>query len=293
MANIIFRESITATIPASIAAKGAPLTNLELDGNFRSLNVNKLEISDSIFIGTTSLILNRASAAQTLTGISIDGNAATVTDGIYTTSSINIGTTSITLNRASAAQTLTGVSIDGNAGTVTNGVYTNTANIFTDTNTFRSASGIKTEQATTQDAIIVQGRGGGTGSFSVTLTPGILSANRTITFPDATGVVVHDGGSYSDPSWITSLSETKVLPSQTGQSGKYLTTNGTTTSWAAVTGGASGLDELTDVVLTSPSNGQVLKYNGTNWVNDTDATSGGGGGITTGKAIAMAIVFGG
>lgn len=41
-------------------------------------------------------------------------------------------------------------------------------------------------------------------------------------------------GSYSNPSWITSLSETKVLPSQSTNSGKYLTTNGTSTSWATV-----------------------------------------------------------
>lgn len=35
------------------------------------------------------------------------------------------------------------------------------------------------------------------------------------------------------------------------------------------------LNDLGDVVITAPSNGQVLKYNGTNWVNDTDATGGG------------------
>jgi hypothetical protein len=55
----------------------------------------------------------------------------------------------------------------------------------------------------------------------------------------------------------------------------------------------TNLDSLTDVVVASPTTGQVLKYNGTNWVNDTDATgSGGGEGITTGKAIAMAMIFG-
>ncbi len=46
-------------------------------------------------------------------------------------------------------------------------------------------------------------------------------------------------------------------------------------------GGGSGvtnLDGLTDVTLTSPTTGQVLKYNGTVWVNDTDSTGGGGGG---------------
>ena len=60
----------------------------------------------------------------TATSLSIGGNAATVTNGFYTTSSFNLGTTSIAVNRASASQTLTGISIDGNAGTVTNGVVT-------------------------------------------------------------------------------------------------------------------------------------------------------------------------
>ena len=77
----------------------------------------------SYYIGTTLLNLNRASAAQTLTGVSISGNAGTVTNGFYNNSSFNLGTTSIPVNRASAAQTLTGVSISGNAGTVTNGFY--------------------------------------------------------------------------------------------------------------------------------------------------------------------------
>ena len=39
---------------------------------------------------------------------------------------------------------------------------------------------------------------------------------------------------------------------------------------------------LSDVSLNgSPSNGQVLKYNGTNWTNDTDASGGGADGNTT------------
>ena len=36
--------------------------------------------------------------------------------------------------------------------------------------------------------------------------------------------------------------------------------------------GAVGLGNLSNVVLTSPANGEVLKFNGTNWVNDTDLT---------------------
>ena len=43
-------------------------------------------------------------------------------------------------------------------------------------------------------------------------------------------------------------------------------------------GGATSLDGLTDVTVTSPLVGQVLKYNGTEWVNDADSTGGGAGG---------------
>ena len=37
MANILFRVSSTAPIPASTTVKNAPLTNIEIDGNFRSV----------------------------------------------------------------------------------------------------------------------------------------------------------------------------------------------------------------------------------------------------------------
>ena len=46
-------------------------------------------------------------------------NGSTIGNAYLTNSSFNIGTTSISLGRASASQTLTGVSIDGNAGSVT------------------------------------------------------------------------------------------------------------------------------------------------------------------------------
>jgi hypothetical protein len=45
-------------------------------------------------------------------------------------------------------------------------------------------------------------------------------------------------------------------------------------------GGSSTLDGLTDVTITSPTTGQVLKWDGSAWVNDADATGSGGGGVT-------------
>ena len=79
---------------------------------------------------------------------------------------------------------------------------------------------------------------------------------------------------------------TELIVSGNGEAGQHLTSGGDgTLRWTnPPSGGGSGvttLSALTDVTLTSPSNGQVLKFNGTNWVNGTDNTGGGGGGSTT------------
>lgn len=65
-----------------------------------------------------------------------------------------------------------------------------TAQTFTAAQTFRAANAIRSEAASTQDAIIVAGRAGGTQSYAITLTPATLSASRTATMPDG-------GGSYT------------------------------------------------------------------------------------------------
>lgn len=44
-------------------------------------------------------------------------------------------------------------------------------------------------------------------------------------------------------------------------------------------GGANNLNELSDVTISSPSVGQVLKYNGSSWINDADALGTGGGSL--------------
>jgi len=46
------------------------------------------------------------------------------------------------------------------------------------------------------------------------------------------------------------------------------------TGAVVATEGDYSLTQLSDVTITSPTTGQVLKYNGTAWVNDTDANSG-------------------
>jgi hypothetical protein len=66
-------------------------------------------------------------------------------------------------------------------------------------------------------------------SLQIALDP---TADRTITIPDVTGTIITTGNSND------------VYPSQTGQTGKYLKTNGTTVEWSTVSGGGS-LETLT------------------------------------------------
>lgn len=53
------------------------------------------------------------------------------------------------------------------------------------------------------------------------------------------------------------------------------TVNGTSligTGDVVISGSASALNDLTDVVITTPSSGQVVSYNGTDWVNSTPSS---------------------
>lgn len=70
--------------------------------------------------------------------------------------------------------------------------------------------------------------------------------------------------------------------------------DGTTAGGTAVGGGGAGatdLNELTDVVINGGTlaSGQVLKYDGTNWVNGTDST---GGGATTLDSLTDVVIAG-
>lgn len=66
----------------------------------------------------------------------------------------------------------------------------NQSNTFTAAQTFRAANAIRSEAAATQDAVVIAGRAGGTGSFAVTVTPTTLSANRTLTLADGNTTLV-------------------------------------------------------------------------------------------------------
>jgi hypothetical protein len=104
---------------------------------------------------------------------------------------------------------------------------------------------------------------------------------------------IQTDNTITKPTWVFKKNGTTQFPGFTfpatdGTTGQVLATNGSgTLAWTTITGGGGGTDistasinDLADVTVSSPTVGQVLKWNGTAWINDTDANSGGGGGGT-------------
>ena len=69
-------------------------------------------------------------------------------------------------------------------------VVLSAANAFTGANTFTNSTGQTFRRAATQDGILLRGRGGGTNSYSLEITPTTLTASRTLTAPDADTTIV-------------------------------------------------------------------------------------------------------
>jgi hypothetical protein len=262
--------------------------------------------ADTLHIGTTDIALNRASASQTLTGVSIDGNAATVTNGVYTSgtysnptwitslayskltgtptlfsgayadltgkptiySSTHIGTTDIDFSRASASQTLTGVSIDGNAATVTNGLYstgsyanpawitslayskltgapsvpTNVSQLTNDSG-YATLTGAETLTNKTLTLPTVGGTGAtfnGSSSGTTVLKASSTAGTTTITLPATTGTVITTGDTGTVTSTMLSgnIANAKLLNSS-------VTIGSTVVALGTTTASLAGLNSVT------------------------------------------------
>ena len=70
-----------------------------------------------------------------------------------------------------------------------------------------------------------------------------------------------------------------LYPNTNGTSGQVLTSDGTgNITWSTVSGGGGStvtdIDDLTDVTISTPTSGQVLYYNGSNWTNGVTSSYG-------------------
>jgi hypothetical protein len=111
-----------------------PLFANQTSGNLTTLfsSSTKYQYNPSTGILTAT---GFSGSGANLTSLPAGQLSGTIPSGVLGNSSLFVGTTSIALNRASASQSLTGVSIDGSAGSATNATNAANIGITDDTST--------------------------------------------------------------------------------------------------------------------------------------------------------------
>ena len=329
---------ITLNIPTASASNRGVLSTTD----WSTFN-NKLSSSNVTYVGTTSISLSRASLAQTLTGISIDGNAATVTTNANLTGAITSVGNGTSLGSFTSAALLAAVSDETGSGAL---VFANTPTLISPVlgtpTSGNFSSGIFTWPTFNQNTTGYSG--GLTGGNSTTLLGSIpyqssanvttllipntsntkkfltqigdgtngaapiwgsiatvdipvhylgttsITFNRSSASQSLTGISIDgsagsvgnpltigtglSGTSYNGSSAVT-IAITNPVPSQTGNSGKYLTTDGTTLSWGTVVGGGGGgSGTVTSITAGTGLSGGAITTSGTIALANTSVTAG-------------------
>lgn len=179
-----------------------------------------------------STIVTRAGKGSALTHNEVDANFT------------NLNTDKLQSGGTAAALTITSATISG--GTITGITDLAIADGGTGASTAQAAINALSGSVTSGSYL----RGNGTNVVMSTIQAGdvpTLNQNTTGTASNVTGTVAIANGGTGQ---TTASSAFNVLaPSQTGNSGKYLTTNGTNTSWATI----SSAGTVTSVAATVPA----------------------------------------
>ena len=140
---------------------------------------------------------------------SCTGNAATVTNGFYTTSSFNLGTTSIAVNRASAAQSLTGINIDGSSASCTGNAATATTASACSGNSATATSATTATTATNATNVAITNDAATTTSQYVTFTSA-TSGNAGVKTHSTGLLFVPSTGAFTASGNVTAFSDERI-----------------------------------------------------------------------------------
>ena len=202
------------------------------------------------------------------------GNASTVTNGVYTNGSYADPAWITSLAGSKVTNAVLTTSVQANPAWLTSLAVSKVTDAVSSASTYANPSWITSLAGSKLTGTVIATNGvvtSGTYADPAWITS-LASSKISGTIVATNGVVTSQ--TYLDPAWITSLAETKVLPTQVGQTGKYLTTNGTSSTWATVDavpsqGGQTGKYLTTDGTTLSwgtpsgtlPSqSGQTGKY---------------------------------
>lgn len=118
-----------------------------------------------------------------------------------------------------------------------------------------------------------------TGDLSYNSTTGVISYTESVNSVNgATGVVVLDTDDVSEGTTNLYYTDARVdahLNTPTAASGEFLSWTGTDYDWVAGGGGATDLDSLTDVTITTVLDNQLLAYDSgsSQWLNTSSITT--------------------
>ena len=242
MTTIVTR---TETQTDGTAAKGSELTWSEVDTNFINLNDNKVEVSGAIiFSAKAGEALSKGDVVY-VSGVS--GNEPVVSKADADVASkmpaFGLAETDANLNAAVNVVTFgTLYDLDTSGFTAGATVYVSTT------------AGSLTATKPTGEASLIQNIGRVIRSHASAGSIKVGGAGRSNDTPNLNNGNVFIGNA-SNQSVARALVEADI-----SDFGTYLT--------------SVALDDVTDVTLTTPTNGQVLKYNGSAWVNAADSDSG-------------------
>ena len=267
-----------------VVTNNANLTNIyssvgNFTGNLIAAGIVGTTYYGQINLGTTSVNLNRTSGSQTLTGVAIDGTAATATNAINTqvTSNISAGTAYITFVNATSgnvAQNLnTALTYNPNSGNL------RAYGIQTDTGIFWAGNGVPFSSG-----------GGGNNYTANTAPPTVGNVAGDMWYDTSSDILYEYLDDGTSKYWVDTISAGNIQA---------------TSVFALTIGDAT----LNGNILASASNtysiGSSSNYLNQLFVNRVNAAGNvqanyvlGDGSkltntVTTGKAIAMSIVFGG
>ncbi len=179
---------------------------------------------------------------------------------LTTNDAVTLGTTLLTFTQFSGAGQIT-----AGAGLTKTG---NTLDVGAGSGITVSADSISANDATTTAKGIVQLAGDLGGTATAPTVPALankVDKNAAITAGTATKVT------YDAKGLVTAGAAATTSDIAEGTNLYY------SDARADARIGAASVNALSDVVITTPTSGQVIKFNGTSWVNDADATGTGGG----------------
>ena len=101
---------------------------------------------------------------------------------------------------------------------------------------------------------------------SITLNGSTVSLGGSASIESLPSQTGNTGKYLTTDGSAASWSTVEALPSQTGHSGQYLTTDGSVASWATVNA-TPALNDLTDVTITSATANDVVVFDGSGFVN--------------------------